>query len=908
MEILLNKKLSKKSSNVNNSLSVNLTNGKRLLPIDDLRTTINEIELYNSERESTTSIRLTCSVNTICSNVLFNNITEIVKNEGSDSCVCLNFSDSIPNNIWDGNGLLYKSKSNFGNQIACIRDTQLSNDANGFEYHCGLDIFNNHILRSNSFKAVCPLGGVSEHFNTIEDMSRTLDGEQVKGYKDIRNKEAINDQINLHLYLNEDILSFEECIDQRLIEENGWFGFKNRSLFETITDKTITVTNKEGEPESKKIDITINRVINNRKSCDFIDMYPSRDLFSFVPKYNKHRKRIEKNWHYFITYPSSSTTDVAFFHSDTKGLKIYKYDFDYRGKNGIESIKLTSITKHGLSSKNKINLYNSSDVISRNVSVIEVIDEYTFTIYKDGLDLTNENNIDLSFKRLINGEEVRYYVRIFSKLPNWKFSEEKPTEENMYKDGGALITKNQEIDFENHIGKLAYSKNIYNDDIAEIVFTDSIDIYGLKDNLGRPLTSIYLTILKNNASYEKWYALNNVARNLTDSDIEFSHCFSELIAGYEYDLKYGMGDNSQEESTDEEDAENGENTENGGESTNEGNTENGGESNNEEEPNVVEYSSLYETEQASTSSNIERIGGDIKRINGRNSSNNEFNPLFRNITKDDNNFYGDICYYSDSLLKEFIIQPICYRFNTAQREYMYNDNTNYNRITHDEIVSDDYDYNGFNVEQQNYEIEDTSEGYYYYPHYEIPIRTFDENVSERKPILLTPKITLKNGVYNAYTIEKHYFGVNDPFIIRIINGDETKHFNCKVTGIIGLNKFNFELINNNDNEKQIFNSYLSNSIIKIIKKDFETPSYAQLSENGTSIYRWRNVIQNGFGTNDDIETYPFTNGCLYVNKNINLYVKRQDPNGYAQQSVLIGSNVIKQQDKDNYYNEEEITC
>ena len=62
-------------------------------------------------------------------------------------------------------------------------------------------------------------------------------------------------------------------------------------------------------------------------------------------------------------------------------------------------------------------------------------------------------SLDLSFKRLINGEEVRYYVRIFSKLPNWKFSEEKPTEENMYKDGGALITDNQDIDFENHIGK-----------------------------------------------------------------------------------------------------------------------------------------------------------------------------------------------------------------------------------------------------------------------------------------------------------------------------------------------------------------------------------------------------------------------------------------------------------------------
>ena len=43
----------------------------------------------------------------------------------------------------------------------------------------------------------------------------------------------------------------------------------------------------------------------NRNACEFIDLYPDRTLFSFLPKYNKYRKRAEKNWDYCITYPKS---------------------------------------------------------------------------------------------------------------------------------------------------------------------------------------------------------------------------------------------------------------------------------------------------------------------------------------------------------------------------------------------------------------------------------------------------------------------------------------------------------------------------------------------------------------------------------------------------------------------------
>ena len=32
---------------------------------------------------------------------------------------------------------------------------------------------------------------------------------------------------------------------------------------------------------------------------------------------------------------------------------------------------------------------------------------------------------DISFTRIVEYDEVEYYVRIFSKLPNWKFADKK---------------------------------------------------------------------------------------------------------------------------------------------------------------------------------------------------------------------------------------------------------------------------------------------------------------------------------------------------------------------------------------------------------------------------------------------------------------------------------------------------
>lgn len=594
-QILLNKNKSKVFTNYNNSLAVQLKGSKRILPCDPMEATINEIDVYNNEREKCSKIRLTVKVNPICSNVLFNNLTEIVKNEGSDNVLWFNYGNQCENDL---NSLSFKDKNHFcattengnNNSKNAIKDTQLNNEANGYIYHCGVDIFNNHLLRSKTFKTVCPLSnGTDKNFNTLSDYMRNYSGKQVEGYSDFKYASKDTD-LKLHLYMNDEILSYKETVSLKLFEKNGWFGFTNIGKL-----KVYDIKLDDGN-DTDATNYDWFKVINNRKPCDFIDMYPERDLFFFDPKYNHERRRIEKNWDYCITYPSSSTTDVPFiktYSNKSFGLKIMYFDDTIKYKNGLNVIKFWSISKHGLKKDDIVNIYKGDEKAIINARVLGVDDEYIFYIFRDGVTLSKEwynlqnkiqdnkvslqdkdkNTIvefnvskdrtylynstntekyksdkyyiidykkvnidddaqDISFKRVIDGYETSYYVRIFSKLPNWKFRKEKPTELFVENNSDKIKEYQEEKnDFENHIGKLAFSKNIYNDNITEIVFTDDIDFSVLKDNLGRPLSELYLTIFKSNHGYREWYGKGygeDGKIDINNEIVEYSHCFRQI--------------------------------------------------------------------------------------------------------------------------------------------------------------------------------------------------------------------------------------------------------------------------------------------------------------------------------------------------------------------------------------------
>ena len=196
---------SKKSVNTSEGLNMSLKGKRKLLPTNDVEEVISQYDQYTEERRACNVIRLTCQVNPICSNVLFNRISEIVKDEGSSAVTYINYgilsghTNDVEHNIsdriryktrrmpfWSGNTMHYQDRnetlqqnskttpirevidgyssdyrtggtldnsSSINHPTNAIRDMQLSND--NYVYHCGLDILNNHLIRSNTFKTIC---------------------------------------------------------------------------------------------------------------------------------------------------------------------------------------------------------------------------------------------------------------------------------------------------------------------------------------------------------------------------------------------------------------------------------------------------------------------------------------------------------------------------------------------------------------------------------------------------------------------------------------------------------------------------------------------------------------------------------------------------------------------------------
>ena len=189
--ILLGKKIDKYNTNTDNYLNIELGSDSKNVPNNDIVQTLNAYNQYVKEADESNKYRLLFTINPICTNVLFNNITEIVYNEGSETCVFFGDGESGITRGYDSNGnkirvnsndmptsigwssidsyrsggtyLEYtKRKGKFLNRYDMIRDTSYSHPSIGpFVYHCGYDIFNNHTFRRKNF---VPVNLMSEDF------------------------------------------------------------------------------------------------------------------------------------------------------------------------------------------------------------------------------------------------------------------------------------------------------------------------------------------------------------------------------------------------------------------------------------------------------------------------------------------------------------------------------------------------------------------------------------------------------------------------------------------------------------------------------------------------------------------------------------------------------------------------
>lgn len=96
-------------------------------------------------------------------------------------------------------------------------------------------------------------------------------------------------------------------------------------------------------------------------------------------------------------------------------------------------------------------------------------------------------------------------------------------------------------------------------------------------------------------------------------------------------------------------------------------------------------------------------------------------------------------------------------------------------------------------------------------------------------------------------------------------------------------------------------------------RNIDIPQYAYEVGGNSNIFIWRDILSVGDKDANELIEYPFANGHFYVNKDINFFLKRQDPFGYngLYSSKLSPNDVFGNVKKENIYeykDETNIVC
>ena len=452
---------------------------------------------------------------------------------------------------------------------------------------------------------------------------------------------------------------------------------------------------------------------------------------------------------------------------------------------------------------------------------------------------------------------------------------------------------------------LAFSKTIYNDENTQVVFTDSIDIDKLVDNLGRPLTELYITIIKRNKGHDIWYKKQKTANDL--KNIEFAHCFGKLTCGLEIHTEW----------SDDEFLKNTRKIIN--------------------DCNLITTKGTYLDDDITIEDDI--FYGDVVELDTYNMKETVLSDVhFRFNTEQREHTFTD-------------------------------DELNCGVFIYDEIESDDYDINGFKCSENKVKNAIyRPEGYHYKAHYPIKVREFgslrqgsyeDIKVSSCNPkqangVFIEVVSSIRSGVSSGdivYLCDKNenlmiplfvnsvqsnvrfllnpmtYGSENYKTIFEIIEGilhssEKTITQNDIDNGYMWVDKDGIRNVATgeikDENNVTIYEGDLNRKIYDYSKpkytlriKNKDIPSYAY--KVGVNTYLWRDVLNVGDINTTELTEYPFANGHFYINKNINFFLKRQDAFGYnelyddLQIPNDIFGNTIKQSNYE-YKDEENRIC
>jgi hypothetical protein len=244
-------------------------------------------------------------------------------------------------------------------------------------------------------------------------------------------------------------LTYGKAIDTFLKEHDGWFGYN--------------------EPDLTKPSL-----------CTYYDMEPKRERFSLLPDtspYHSTGSEAVKNWELTITYPKTMDKTHAMVNGGLLLIDALPIVVSNRGM-----VALGVPCRHNLQVGDVVKVtgtggYNGDYVVVQVGLANGDLKEYYFVLDIPSTGTINQNS---RFKKVVGGVESEYYFRKYRKI----------------------ATKSSQIietdDYETY--QAGFSENIYNDLISQFVFNEDIDVNSLTDNLNRPLSQLYLTIIKTDSN------------------------------------------------------------------------------------------------------------------------------------------------------------------------------------------------------------------------------------------------------------------------------------------------------------------------------------------------------------------------------------------------------------------------
>ena len=272
---------------------------------------------------------------------------------------------------------------------------------------------------------------------------------------------------NLKIYINDNNeLDSIKIKSNDIFEENGWVGFYESDFYEP--------DNAMPTDEKKAI-------------CDFTTFDPDYNRLRFLDRDGK------PNYKMKITYPSHSKDIQLFSNSNiTLADGIPVVDQSIVKLNGREYVAFTTAINHGLKKKDEIRLLNFTDITGGNLAINNLQKPRTYSVFKLGNDNNKKKNrvfvLDINpqeisyqltkstIKRVVNDKESEYYVRVFSSL-----------------------TDNY-TDYDTY--PASFGTSYFKDKITAFNYLVDVDVDGVKDNLGRPLSELFITIVKNDEDSE----------------------------------------------------------------------------------------------------------------------------------------------------------------------------------------------------------------------------------------------------------------------------------------------------------------------------------------------------------------------------------------------------------------------